>query len=77
MSRKKILSKDRLESVFQMFDKDGSGFLEISELKEIFNPSGQKVIDDKVWDSLIKEVDENSDGKISLVEFKDMMMKLA
>jgi len=77
MSRKKILSKERLESVFQMFDKDGSGFLEISELKEIFNPSGQKVIDDKVWDSLVKEVDENSDGKISLIEFKDMMMKLA
>jgi len=76
INRQKLLSKDRLESAFKMFDKDGSGYLEIDEIKAIFNPGGQRNIDEKVWEDLIREVDPNGDGKISLNEFKDMMMKL-
>jgi len=74
INRQKLLSKDKLESAFKMFDKDGSGFLEIDEIKAIFG--GQRNIDEKVWEDLIKEVDANGDGKISLNEFEDMMMKL-
>lgn len=31
-------------------------------------------IADSVWIDLIKEVDQNSDGKISYQEFRDMMV---
>jgi len=43
-----------------MFDKDGNGTLDLHEIKDIFSGSG--AVDDKVWDDLIKEVDENGDG---------------
>jgi len=76
MNRQKMLSKERLEAVFKLFDKDGNGYLTADELKEIFNPGNVKEIDDKVWTDLINEVDQNGDGKISYKEFKDMMLKL-
>lgn len=47
-----------------MFDKDGSGYISIEEIKELFGygtKSNQQVSDD-VWKDMIKEVDENSDG---------------
>ena len=34
-----------------------------------------KSVDMKVLDDMIKEVDTNGDGEISLVEFKEMMLK--
>jgi len=76
INRQKLLSKERLEAVFKLFDKDGNGYLTADELREIFNPGNTKEIDDNVWNDLIKEVDQNGDGKISYKEFKDMMLKL-
>jgi len=76
MNRQKLLSKERLEAVFKMFDKDGNGYLTADEIKEIFNPGDNTEVDEKVWTDLINEVDQNSDGKISYKEFKDMMLKL-
>lgn len=34
-----------------------------------------KSVDIKVLEDMIKEVDTNGDGEISLVEFKEMMLK--
>lgn len=45
---------------FKMFDKDGSGTLDLAEIKEMFGGSGQ--IAEHVWKDLIKEVDDNGDG---------------
>lgn len=52
------------------------------EIKNMLGGSHQ--VDKQVWEDLIREVDENGDGqvpvynvlKISLQEFKDMMMKI-
>ena len=41
------------------FEKDGSGALDISELKEVFSGAN---VSDEVWNELVKEVDENNDG---------------
>ena len=66
-----MLSKDKLEVAFKIFDKvlyifewniifkDGSGALDISELKQVFSGAD---VSDEVWNELIKEVDENNDG---------------
>ena len=62
-NRKKMLEVNKLETAFKMFDKDGSGALDIDELKEVF--SGAAIPDD-VWDEVIKEVDENKDGEVKI-----------
>lgn len=46
---------------FKTFDKDGSGFLTVNELKEIFG--GGRVPDD-IWEQIIQEVDANGDGEV-------------
>lgn len=48
---KKIRSEDHLPKVFSYFDKNGSGYIEIDELKEALSPRGdQKAIDDIILD---------------------------
>jgi len=48
---KKIRSEDHLPKVFSYFDKNGSGYIEMEELKEALSPRGdQKAIDDIILD---------------------------
>ena len=54
-----------------MFDKDGNGTISGDEFKAVLGKS----VDMKVLDDMIMEVDTNGDGEISLVEFKEMMLK--
>ena len=54
-----------------MFDKDGNGTISGDEIKAVLGKS----VDMKVLDDMIKEVDTNGDGEISLVEFKETMLK--
>ncbi|CAD8109050.1 unnamed protein product [Paramecium sonneborni] len=71
IDRQQLLSKQRLQVTFRMFDKDKSGSITIDELKEIF--SG---IPEDMWKQVVKEFDSNSDGQISLEEFFTMMKKI-
>ena len=64
----KILTEDRLRKAFDMFDKDGSGTLDISEIKQYFGGN------DKTWKRVLKDVDENGDGQVDFAEFKKMMI---
>ncbi len=76
INRQKLLSKERLEAVFNFFDKDGNGFLTADELKEVFNPGNTKDIDDGVWLELIKEVDQNGDNKVPFYIIKPLLKNL-
>ena len=73
MDRDKLASKKNLELTFKNFDKDGSGYISLSEIKSIFN--NPKIKDDNVFDLLLLEADDNHDGEISLDEFKCIMLK--
>lgn len=54
---KKIRSEDHLPKVFSYFDKNGSGYIEIEELKEALSPRGdQKAIEDIILDVDIDRV---------------------
>ena len=57
-----------------MFDKDNSGSISASEIKEVLGV-GRRFGNESIFDDIIKEVDVNGDGEISYEEFKIMMQK--
>eukprot|EP00744_Colponema_vietnamica_P003867 GILI01005857.1.p1 GENE.GILI01005857.1~~GILI01005857.1.p1 ORF type:complete len:557 (+),score=127.86 GILI01005857.1:57-1673(+) len=74
MQKQLYLQEDRLLAAFKIFDKDESGKISASELKEVLCGSGRD-IDRAVFQNMIAEVDLNGDGEIDIYEFQEMMMK--
>lgn len=74
-NKKTILSEETLSKTFGMFDEDKSGYITAEEVKGILGCG--KNISEEVWNVIVKEVDQNGDGKISYEEFKFMMLKFA
>lgn len=73
MNKKKLVSEENLRKAFNLFDKDGSGTITTNEVKNVLGVG--KNVSEEIWSQLLKEVDENSDGKISFEEFTAMMNK--
>ena len=69
-----LLTDQKLENAFKLFDKNGDGSISAGEIKEVLGKG--KVIEDEVWNQIVNEVDINGDGEISLEEFKKMMLKI-
>ena len=63
-----------LKDAFAVFDSDGSGFIDRSELKKLMANLGQALTDGEL-DDMMDEVDTNGDGEISFEEFKAMMVR--
>jgi calcium-dependent protein kinase len=74
LNRNQLLSRERLEAAFKVFDIDGNGTISADELKTILGR--QKVYDDEMWAGIIREVDQNGDGVIDMREFCDMMLRM-
>ena len=74
INKKNVLSRERLVAAFSMFDRDGSGAISAEEVKSVLGAGCD--IPDEHWQGVIKEVDQNGDGEISLEEFITMMQKL-
>ena len=75
MNEKNLLTDEKLQSAFKMFDKDGSGFISAEEIKEILGFG--KTLGEEGVNDIIKQVDANGDGQISFEEFAAMMRKLS
>jgi len=60
-NRKKILTSDQIKKVFQIFDEDGSGYIEWQELQHVMSTLQKK---DEYYQKLLNEFDENGDGKV-------------
>lgn len=73
MNEKNLMSSNKLQTAFKMFDKDGGGSISTDEIKHILSFGNQ--LDDAVVKSILKQVDENGDGEISFEEFAQMMNK--
>ena len=71
LNRQKVLNKEKLEATFKMFDKDGNGKISADEIRIILGNTNEK----SALDAIINEVDVNGDGEVSLIEFKEMMLK--
>jgi calcium-dependent protein kinase len=73
MNEKNLLSNNKLQTAFKMFDKDGGGSISIDEIKQVLS-FGQN-LDEAVVNQIIQQVDANGDGEISYEEFAEMMLK--
>ena len=75
MNEKNLLSNNKLQTAFKMFDKDGGGSISTDEIKQVL-AFGQN-LDEKVIADIIKQVDANGDGEISFEEFAEMMRNVS
>jgi Ca2+-binding EF-hand superfamily protein len=70
-----LLTDENLRIAFNSFDKDGSHELSADEIKGplglIEEETGKNVINE-----IIKEIDLNGDGLITIDEFKHLMLKV-
>ncbi|CAL9194537.1 unnamed protein product [Musa hybrid cultivar] len=66
----KIEREDHLFAAFSYFDKDGSGYITQDELQQACEELGVEAVH---LDDMIKEVDQNNDGRVDYNEFVAMM----
>ncbi|KAI9136724.1 essential light chain for Myo1p, light chain for Myo2p [Paraphysoderma sedebokerense] len=57
---------------FQVFDKDGNGFINAGELRYVLTALGEKLTDNEV-DDILKGVEVGKDGSIAYEEFVKMI----
>merc|ERR1719312_2159560 len=67
------IAEEDLKKVFKMVDMDGSGAISQLELKMAVKYLGKRygITDAKTWRNAMKEADNNKDGKLTYLEFKD------
>lgn len=62
--------------VFKEYDKDGNGTIDRAELKAVMESTYKKAgieVTEEALDFQMKKFDENSDGKITLEEYANVM----
>ncbi|KAI4375446.1 hypothetical protein MLD38_013312 [Melastoma candidum] len=68
----KLEREEHLIAAFQYFDKDGSGYITIDELQQACTDHNMT---DVYIEDIIREVDQDNDGRIDYSEFVAMMQK--
>ncbi|XP_030539488.2 calcium-dependent protein kinase 26-like [Rhodamnia argentea] len=68
----KFEREEHLIAAFQYFDKDGSGYITVDELQ---HACSEHNITDVLIEDIIREVDQDNDGRIDYGEFVAMMQK--
>lgn len=74
INKKKVLTNEKLEYAFNLFDRNGNGSIDTEEVKTMLGIG--KNISEDIWNGLIEQVDINGDGVIQFNEFKIMMLSL-
>ncbi|KAL6965180.1 Calcium-dependent protein kinase 5 [Sarracenia purpurea var. burkii] len=68
----KVEREEHLVAAFQYFDKDGSGYITVDELQQA---CAEHNMTDVFLEDIIREVDQDNDGRIDYQEFVAMMQK--
>ncbi|KAL1921925.1 uncharacterized protein VTP21DRAFT_10567 [Calcarisporiella thermophila] len=58
---------------FQVFDKEGSGYITAGELRYVLTSLGEKLTDEEV-DELLHGVEVDKDGRINYEDFVNMLL---
>lgn len=66
--------EEEVLNAFKVFDKEESGFINVSELRLIMTNLGDKLTDDEV-DQMIRKSDLDGDGQINYEEFVRKMLQ--
>lgn len=56
--------EEELREAFQVFDKDGNGYISKEELHQVMNNLGEKLTDEEIAD-MIREADVDGDGQVN------------
>jgi centrin-1 len=67
-------SKEEIKKLFNLFDVDNSGFIELRNLKKIARELGESLSEEEIRDLIIRS-DSDGDGKVSFQEFYDIMSR--
>ena len=68
ISQNQILNEDNMRAAFALFDKDGGGSIDASEIAAVLGHNNND--DESVWAEVVREVDSNGDGRIDFEEFQ-------
>ncbi|KAH8811189.1 calcium ion binding, calmodulin [Xylogone sp. PMI_703] len=63
-----------MRQAFRVFDRDNSGTISSEELRRVLASLGENLTDEQI-DELMKEADQDGDGKIDYYEFSQIMTK--
>mmetsp|Transcript_40336 Transcript_40336/g.38808 ORF Transcript_40336/g.38808 Transcript_40336/m.38808 type:complete len:104 (+) Transcript_40336:1277-1588(+) len=74
VDRSKLMSNNKLEAAFNMFDKDGSKTISYDEIKGLLDVA--KVIEEDSVKRAMKTVDSQRRGELSFNEFKTLLQSL-
>ncbi|ORY07328.1 putative myosin regulatory light chain cdc4 [Basidiobolus meristosporus CBS 931.73] len=66
-------SVEEFIQAFQVFDKDGSGYISAGELRYVLTSLGEKLTENEV-DELLKGVETDKEGAINYESFVNMLM---
>ena len=65
---------DPYSEAFQFYDPNGTGFIDVDIIRNVFKLLGHGDIDDEEMNALIDVVDKDKDGKINLDDFRSMQL---
>lgn len=66
-------SAQEIIEAFKVFDKNGDGYISLSELKHVFSSIGEKLSDEEL-EAMFNEV-SNGSGRISVADFASLLSK--
>nr|CAD2126649.1 unnamed protein product [Meloidogyne enterolobii] len=64
--------QQELREAFRLYDKEGNGYINVSDLREILRALDDKITDDEL-DEMIAEIDTDGSGTVDFDEFLEMM----
>ena len=64
--------EEELREAFRLYDKEGNGYIAVSDLREILRALDDNINDDEL-DEMIAEIDTDGSGTVDFDEFMEMM----
>ncbi|XP_076365226.1 troponin C-like isoform X2 [Tachypleus tridentatus] len=64
--------QEELREAFRLYDKQGQGYINVSDLRDILRALDDKLTEDEL-DEMIAEIDTDGSGTVDFDEFMEMM----